>query len=90
MKKFKNSDVELFIDAMELDMTKMLFSKRDLKLGMNTELEHGTKNPLTNITYDDPILTGKIALAHLLEYPNYYSVLLKMERSLMYKLNKNI
>lgn len=41
--------------------------------GINIELEHGTVDPKTNVTNDDLITTAKIALAHLNEYPNYYS-----------------
>jgi len=40
-------------------------------VGLNIELEHGRRNPATNITNDDPILTGKIVLAHITEYPRY-------------------
>lgn len=47
--------------------------------GINVELEHGTINPNTNITNDDPILTGKIALAHLNELPDYYDRLARIE-----------
>lgn len=48
-------------------------------MGMNVELEHGMKDPQTNITNDDPILTGKIAWAHLKEYSNYYDRLKEVE-----------
>ena len=41
--------------------------------GMNVELEHGTINSMTNVTNDDVIITAKIALAHLNEFPNYYN-----------------
>lgn len=44
------------------------------------ELEHGTRFPQANVTNDDPILTGKIAYAHLLELPDYYTRLAKMEK----------
>jgi len=47
--------------------------------GMDVELEHGTVAPSTNVTNDDPIMTGKIALAHLNEFPDYYTRLGKME-----------
>ncbi len=47
--------------------------------GINVELEHGLKDPQTNITNDDPIMTGKIALAHLKELPDYYDRLDKIE-----------
>jgi hypothetical protein len=43
-------------------------------------LEHGLVDPSTNVTGDDPILTGKIALAHLNEFADYYTRLEKMER----------
>lgn len=43
-------------------------------------LEHGTRDPHTNVTNDDPIMTGKIALAHLKEIDDYYTRLDKMER----------
>ena len=48
--------------------------------GMEVELEHGSSDPRTNVTDDDPILTGKIALAHLRELPDYYDRLQEMER----------
>ena len=47
--------------------------------GLTVELEHGLVDPITNITNDDPVMTGKIALAHLNEIPDYYSRLNKME-----------
>jgi hypothetical protein len=46
---------------------------------MQVELEHGQRDPETNVTGDDPILTGKIALAHLRELPDYYTRLAAME-----------
>ena len=46
---------------------------------MDVELEHGIRDPSTNVTNDDPIMTGKIALAHLNEFPDYYDRLGKME-----------
>jgi len=48
--------------------------------GLEVELEHGRRSPLTDLTGDDPVLTGKIALAHLREVPDYYSRLDAMER----------
>ena len=47
--------------------------------GMDVELEHGLHDLLTNVTDDDPIVTGKIALAHLHEFPDYYTRLEQME-----------
>jgi hypothetical protein len=50
------------------------------RLGLAVELEHGTEDPRTNVTDDDPLLTGKIAWAHLNEIPDYYTRLLQMEQ----------
>jgi Protein of unknown function (DUF5661) len=47
--------------------------------GLAVELEHGSHDPETNVTNDDPLLTGKIALAHLREFPDYYTRLARME-----------
>ena len=49
-------------------------------MGMDVELEHGLRDPATNVTNDDPLTTGKIALAHLTEFPDYYTKLAKMEK----------
>lgn len=49
------------------------FTPIDLLTGINTELEHGKINKETNVTNDDLIITTKIALAHLNEFPNYYN-----------------
>lgn len=49
------------------------FSIKDFITGYEIELEHGTKNPRTNVTNNNPIMTAKIALAHLYEYPDYYN-----------------
>ncbi|MDR7665960.1 DUF5661 family protein [Methanosarcina sp. Z-7115] len=55
------------------------FDVDQFRRGMDVELEHGTIDPLTNVTNDDPIMTGKIALAHLNEFPDYYDRLEEME-----------
>lgn len=49
------------------------------RLGLAVELEHGTHDPITNVTNDDPLVTGKIAWAHLKEIPDYYTRLDVME-----------
>ena len=62
-----------------IDFSKEWFDLEQFKIGMNVELEHGSKCPQTNITDNDPILTGKITLAHLMEFPDYYTRLIKLE-----------
>ena len=56
------------------------FDLEQFRTGMDVELEHGLADPHTNVTNDAPILTGKIALAHLNEFPDYYTRLEKMEK----------
>jgi hypothetical protein len=56
------------------------FDVEQFRRGMDVELEHGTITKLTNVTNDDPLMTGKIAYAHLLEFPDYYDRLHRMEK----------
>ena len=49
------------------------FSQEEFLEGLNIEAEHGLINPITNVTNDDLVMTAKIALAHLNEFPNYYN-----------------
>ena len=56
------------------------FDIEQFRRGMDVELEHGTIDPATNVTNDDPLITGKIAQAHLNEFPDYYTRLDKMEK----------
>ena len=55
------------------------FNLKQFRTGLAVELEHGAVNPKTDVTNDNPLLTGKIALAHLTEFPDYYTRLAKME-----------
>ena len=64
---------QLGIDWSEFDVDQF-------RRGMNVELEHGQRDPDTNVTNDDPVVTGKIALAHLNEFADYYTLLDKMEK----------
>lgn len=56
------------------------FDVEQYRMGMDVELEHGLHDPETNVTNDDALTTGKIALAHLKEFPDYYTRLEKMEK----------
>ena len=56
------------------------YDVEQFRMGMDVELEHGACDPATNVTNDDPLTTGKIALAHLNEFPDYYTRLAKMEK----------
>ena len=56
------------------------YNVEQYRMGLDVELEHGLVDPHTNVTDDDPIMTGEIALAHLNEFPDYYTRLDKMEK----------
>ena len=56
------------------------FNVEQFRMGMDVELEHGTIDPHTNVSNDNPLITGKIALAHLNEFPDYYDRLDKLEK----------
>jgi hypothetical protein len=56
------------------------FDVEQFRMGLDVELEHGTRTKITNVTGDDPLMTGKIAYAHLLEFPDYYDRLDKLEK----------
>lgn len=61
-----------------LDLTKYPL---DLwKFAMQVELEHGLVDPRTNVTNNDLTMTAKIALAHIIEIPDYYQRLKIMEQ----------
>lgn len=78
--KFTDEQVEGVARGLDIDWSQARFDLNELKMGMNVELEHGLRDPKTNVTNDDFLITGKIALAHLMEYPDYYQRLGKMER----------
>ena len=65
------NDILNIAKALNIDFSK--FSLDDFITGINIEMEHGLVNPLTNVTNNDLLMTAKIALAHLNEYPNYYN-----------------
>ena len=64
------------------------YNVEQYRMGLDVELEHGLVDPHTNVTDDDPIMTGKIALAHLNEFPDYYTRLDKMEKEAEGKLQQ--
>jgi hypothetical protein len=64
----------------EIDVDRRRCDLEQFRAGMDVEFEHGARDPQTDVTGDDPIVTGKIALAHLKEFPDYYERLERMER----------
>lgn len=66
-------------EAIGIDWSNAPFDLAQFRDGMEVEMEHGTHDPTTDVTGDDPLVTGKIALAHLNEFPDYYVRLERME-----------
>jgi len=64
-------------DEIGIDWNKIQIE--EFKQGLHVELEHGLADAVTNVTNDDLAITGKIALAHLNEFADYYTRLKKME-----------
>src|SRR4030043_1246966 len=50
----------------------MAIPLEDFRIGLEVELEHGTRFSDANVTNNHPILTGKIVIAHLKETMDYY------------------
>lgn len=76
-KHFTSEEAEKIGGMLGIDWSK--FDVEQFRMGMDVELEHGLIDTHTNVTNDDPETTGKIALAHLNELPDYYTRLQKME-----------
>jgi hypothetical protein len=62
-----------------IDWATSPFDVEQFRKGLDVELEHGTRDPETNVTDDDVVLTAKIARAHLNEFSDYYTRLAVME-----------
>ena len=77
--RFTTQEARRVAEALGLDLAQERFDIEQFRMGMDVELEHGRRDPQTNVTNDDPVTTGKIALAHLRELPDYYTRLAVME-----------
>ncbi|MGZ8707788.1 MAG: DUF5661 family protein [Gaiellaceae bacterium] len=78
-KRFSLDEARRVGEAIGIDWDSVPFDVEQFRAGMDVELEHGLHDPATNVTGDDPLVTGKIALAHLNEFPDYYIRLERME-----------
>jgi hypothetical protein len=76
-KQFSSDEAKRIGDTLNLDWDQV--DLEQFRMGLLVELEHGTRDPETNVTDDDVSLTAKIALAHLKEFPDYYARLAEME-----------
>jgi hypothetical protein len=78
-KRFTAEEARAVGEQIGIDWGAAPFDVEQFRMGMDVELEHGLHDLVTNVTDDDPLVTGKIALAHLNEFPDYYTRLEKME-----------
>ncbi len=78
-RRFTEEDARRIGSEIGIDWAKVPFDAEQFRMGLEVELEHGAHDPETNVTGDDPILTGKIAWAHLKELSDYYTRLAEME-----------
>ena len=78
-KEFTGDEARRIGEEVGIDWSSAPFDVEQFRIGMNVELEHGLHDPATNVTDDDPHVTAKVALAHLNEFPDYYTRLGRME-----------
>ncbi len=78
-KSFTADEARTIGEEIGIDWSSAPFDVEQFRMGMDVELEHGLHDPATNVTDDDPLVTGKIALAHPSEFAGYYTRLAKME-----------
>jgi Mn-dependent DtxR family transcriptional regulator len=78
-KSFTADEAERFGTEIGIDWATAPFDVEQFRMGMDVELEHGLRDVGTNVSDDDPHVTARIALAHLNEFPDYYTRLDRME-----------
>ena len=76
---FSQNKARAIGETIGIDWATSRFDVAQFQKGLEVELEHGIRDPETNVSDDDEITTGKIARAHLNEFPDYYTRLAKME-----------
>lgn len=77
--RFSKDEARKIGETIGIDWATSEFDVEQFRAGLHVELEHGQRDPATDVTHDDAITTGKIALAHLNEFADYYTRLAKME-----------
>jgi Protein of unknown function (DUF5661) len=85
-KSFTVHEARQIGEQVGIDWDAAPFEVEQFRRGLDVELEHGLRDPSTNVTDDDPVITGKIALAHLNEFADYYTRLEQMEEEAKRKL----
>lgn len=77
---FTSDEARAVATTLEIDFGALGCDLEQFRMGLDVELEHGPRDPETDVSGNDPIVTGQIALAHLTEFPDYYTRLAVLER----------
>jgi hypothetical protein len=78
-RQFSRGEARAIGEQIGIDWETDRVDLEQFRMGLRVELEHGSRDPETDVTHDDPIITGKIAWAHLKELPDYYDRLAEIE-----------
>jgi Protein of unknown function (DUF5661) len=76
---FSEEQARMIGERIGIDWGASRFDAEQFRMGLEIELEHGRRDAATNVSDDDELTTGKIAWAHLNEFPDYYTRLAQME-----------
>ena len=87
-RSFTTEEARTIATELGVDFGALGCDLEQFRMGLGVELEHGPRDPETDVSGDDPIVTGKIALAHLTEFPDYYTRLAVLEREAAAKLHE--
>ena len=79
-RSFTSDEARVIATRLGIDFGALGCDLEQFRMGLGVELEHGPRDPETDVSGNDPIVTGKIALAHLTEFPDYYTRLAVLER----------
>ena len=87
-RSFTTEEARTVATALGIDFGALGCDLEQFRMGLGVELEHGPRDPETDVSGNDPVVTGKIALAHLTEFPDYYTRLAILEREATADLHK--
>ena len=85
---FTSDQARAIANELGIDFGALGFDLEQFRMGLGIELEHGPRDAKTDVSGNDPIVTGKVALAHLTEFPDYYTRLATREREAKADLKK--
>ena len=78
-RSFTTEEAVALATELVIDFDALGCDLEQFRMGLDVELEHGPRDPGTDVSGEDRLVTGKIALAHLTEFPDYYTRLAILE-----------